>query len=764
MIIHYFKMAVRSLMKYRTQNIISMFGIAVGFVCFAFSMIWVRYELSYDDFHRGADRMYAVYQKTEHGFSGISYSTFYPVAGHIMNSFPEVEDAAAFQNWEVSAGSSSRSGNSSMMISVDSAFISMFDIKLISGSLSFLDNKKEVAVTEEFAECVYGTKDVLGKDLFIAGSPKKVSAIVSGWGKHSNFKYDFMVGIDKKFMDDYYSNGFYLCLRLKEGADASVFAEKLSDYDIKVKDGLFSISNFMIEKLTSSRYTIYHKNDSISLVYIKIFSVIGVAVILVALINFFSILATRMNIRRREIALRVSCGSGAKELILMFVTELLMVMFISCLIGMSIMELLGSGFVRLADIQNNFYLSSLWYFFSILVLSVIVAVVIIRYYSRRSISEMIGNGMSVRNTRFSFQGGSILIQTIISLTVLFCLTVLFKQLYYLKETDDVGFERKGRANLEFFQEDEDMIHYLEKLPYVYEVKKMYSLLPQRAAFSITLGEWDGKAEGDETFTLQVIRGGRDFLDFYGIRLLQGNYLTDKEDKGAVLINQAAVKKFGWAEPIGKKIYKYTVVGVIKDFHISPPTMPVKPYMITLDKMADTGFDYMIRYDEEYLSDLRESIKDYSDKKKTTVCQIKTVDEAYEEYLSSEELLMKLLSFVAVICVIISLFGVYSHVSLSCERRRKEIAIRKINGATTGVIMKMFIMDYMLMLVVSCVMAFLAGTIIMKKWLEQYVEQTSIDIWIYLGLFMLMAVFIILCVARSIWKAANENPAEVIKSE
>lgn len=764
MIVHYLKMALRSLIRYKVQNIISILGIAVGFVCFAFSMIWIKYELSYDTFHRDSDRLYVVYEKSDHGFTNISYFTYYPVARNIKNNFPDVEYAAAFINGPAVVGRSLQNEDFSMRITVDSAFINMFDIKLLSGSWSFLNNQEEVAVTEEFAERVYGTKNVLGKDLFFWKSPKKISAIVSGWGKHSNFRYDIMLGVDEKFRDDYRYSGFYVCLRLKDGIDVSEFTQKLKNKGFEVPGGGgYTIRNLLLEKLSSSRYTVFYKYDDISLSYIKMFSVVGITVILVSLVNFFSILITRMNIRRREIALRISCGSSTKELILMFVTELVVMMLFSGLIGMSLMELLKSEFVRLADIEDSFYLFSLWYFFVILIMSVVVAVFLIRYTSRKTVSEeIIGN--ITRKSGLSFQNGSIVIQFIISVTVLFCLAVLFKQLYYLKSTDEVGFERDGKACLYCQPKDIHIIHYLRKLPYVHEIKEMYSLLPQRASTSSTIGEWDGKSEGQKPVTLQVIREGRDFLDFYGIKLLRGNYLTGKKDIKSVLINEAAVRMFGWSEPIGKKIYNYTVVGVIKDFHISLPTQPVKPYMITLDRRNDHGSDYVIRFDEEHLSGLRNSMKDYIEKNGINFCYIKTANEAYEEYLVSEKMLLKLLSFVSMICVVISLFGVYSHVSLSCERRRKEIAIRKINGATAGNIMKMFFKDYLLMLAASCMVAFLTGTIVMKKWLEQYVEQTSMDAWIYFGLFILMAAFILLCVARSIWKAANENPAEVIKSE
>ena len=137
---------------------------------------------------------------------------------------------------------------------------------------------------------------------------------------------------------------------------------------------------------------------------------------------------------------------------------------------------------------------------------------------------------------------------------------------------------------------------------------------------------------------------------------------------------------------------------------------------------------------------------------------------YNEYLTSENALLRLLLFVSLVCVGISLFGVYSHVTLSCERRRKEIAIRKVNGATSADIIRSFLRQYFYLLLFSCVIALPLGTFVMLHWLEQYVERTPLYWWIYAGIVAVMYVFVVLCIGRSVWRAANENPAEVIKSE
>ena len=141
-----------------------------------------------------------------------------------------------------------------------------------------------------------------------------------------------------------------------------------------------------------------------------------------------------------------------------------------------------------------------------------------------------------------------------------------------------------------------------------------------------------------------------------------------------------------------------------------------------------------------------------------------VEDLYAQYLEAEDLLMKLLGVVSVVCMLICSFGVFSLVSLTCRQRQKEIAIRKINGATIRDILTIFVKEYTLMSFVSAVIAFTAGYAVMKKWIEGYMLQTSISLWLFVGIYVLVLLIIAMCIGYRVWKAANENPADVVKSE
>ena len=141
-----------------------------------------------------------------------------------------------------------------------------------------------------------------------------------------------------------------------------------------------------------------------------------------------------------------------------------------------------------------------------------------------------------------------------------------------------------------------------------------------------------------------------------------------------------------------------------------------------------------------------------------------MEDIFEEYFKSERALLTLLSVMTIACILIAVFGVYSLTSLTCQQRRKEIAIRKVHGAEVLDIMNIFFKEYLILLALAALVAFPTGYLIMKSWLEGYVKQTSMDAWLYVAIFLIVFVVIVFSILSTIWRAARQNPAEVVKSE
>ena len=267
--------------------------------------------------------------------------------------------------------------------------------------------------------------------------------------------------------------------------------------------------------------------------------------------------------------------------------------------------------------------------------------------------------------------------------------------------------------------------------------------------------------------LSVVSGRYVFDDLGNyFRLIAGNSLKAQGDTMAAVINETAARMMNMANPIGKKVGMWTIVGVVRDFHVSAPTVPVDPViLIEFNCPVQMGRDILVHFDESDTDRLKHFVDSLVQSEEPGVfLEITTAHEAYEEYLHSERTLQRLLTVVAVACVLITLIGVFAHVSLVCEQRRKEIAIRKVNGATASGIFRSFLKEYFVLLLVACVIAFPLGSVAMQSWVERYMERMAWPWWLYAAILVVLALFVVLCIGRSVWRAARENPAEVIKSE
>ena len=763
MIVHYLKIAWRNLLKYRTQTAVNIVGLAVGFACFALSLVWIRYELTYDRSMPGSERTYVVYRESSMDLSGRTTSVACPLGVALRETFPEVEDAAAFYRKGASIVQDGQKFELNS-IEVDSFFVDLFGLRVLQGSLGFLYTPDAVALTDDAAMKLFGTTDVLGRELTdkYKKNPQRIVAVVEGRGRHTNFPFDVLTAIGQ-WKDEWRVGGFTVCLRLRPGVDADDFANKLYEHNFNHGGWM---DKFHVEPLSLSHSTLFRDEAQISLTYVRLFAFIGLITMLVAFFSYQSLFVTRIRIRSRELMLRKVCGSSGGGLLFMFVFEIVLLLLASGLVGMTLVELFTPRFCELSSVDGGVMPEALGYFACVAVFSVLLSACFIGYYSHRPLVSMLKAGVPSIVRVVDFRRLGILIQMVISVLVLFGLSVLFLQLYYLSRVD-IGFERNGRAALDVHDKEleDKLVDGLRKQPYVKEVvENMYSLLPQNSAGSIYVKEWDGKQPDDEPLSIQCISEGEEFLRFYGIRLLEGN--AKLENKDDVILNEAAVKRLGWANPVGKKMGRYTVTGVVKDFHVSAPTIPVRPMLfVGSDGPVHLGGCALIRFDESHADDLKRFCVDVAEEYTSgSSFRLVTVNEAYDKYLVSEKALLQLVGFVSIICIVISFFDVYSHVTLSCERRRKEIAIRKVNGARVGDILRLFAREYLGLLVVACVVAFPVGYVLMRRWLESYVEQTPISAWIYIVIFVGMAALIALCIGWRVWRAANENPAEVVKSE
>jgi len=777
MIAHYLKIALRNLWKYKTQNIISIVGLAVGFTCFALATLWIRYEMTFDSFHKNANRMYAIYSPTTFNYTGdYSRISVYPLAAYLKETFPEIEDAISVapaypeitvkvEGVEIPA----------LIISADSMFLRMFDVKILEGSRDFLiPGSNKFAITREKVRQLFGNENPIGKTISLWNNQLTICAVVSGIPKQSNYAFDFITSFDTYIMDASqkwsHSSGENTIIKLASGTNIKTFEKKL--YEIKIEE----FSKMKIMPLTKIHYTDPDVAREVKFQYIVIFAISGISVILCSLFNYLTLFVSRFRIRQKEFALRMVCGASGGSLFVMLTVEFMLTLLFAVLLGGMLTQWLYKPFLALSDIQMSLpaiYSESLMYIAGVIGVTLLVFWLILFFFRHRSLNISIRQGNKNLSRKIS-----VIVQLVISISFAFCTIVILKQIYFLHHTSELGFSFQNRGVVFMWspttmagnRDNGVLVNLLKQVPEITDVidaEGLDVLLPQNIRRSTVIFSWDDKPANIEKTGFEQVYSSPECIAFYCFRLVAGEMLTDADPDSLVLINESAVKAFGWHNPLGKHFDKYTVKGVIKNIYNVAPTVETKPaiYLIPAQAMREFNISALFKYKEGMWKPCKEKIeqllkKKYADYKYT----VSNSEEVYDEYLKSENALIKLLSFVSVVCVLICVFGFVSLISLTCEERRKSIAIRKINGATVGNILAIFAKEYFLLLTVGAAIAFSAGYFIIHRWLENYVKQTSIPAWIYLMILFVLALVIVLCVGWQVYRASIENPAEVVKRE
>jgi ABC-type antimicrobial peptide transport system permease subunit len=765
MIIHYLKVAFRNLWKYKSQTLISVIGLAVGFTCFALATLWIRYDMSYDSFHKNADRMYCVYEAT---VFGKSLYTQYSLAAYMKKTFPEISHATTIQHYETKILLEGLESPVDVdVVNIDTTFLSMYDVKILEGSIDFMiPYSRKLAITQEKALQLFGDESPIGK---VINGGSTICAVVTGLPKRSNHPFDIL----SPFSSEYFlrewgdANGNTL-IKLEPAVNVEAFKKKLYEHIMPDNSGVDKLS---IIPLTKVRHNEPLMQGKVKFQHVLIIAGAGILVILCTLFNYFTLFISRFRMRQKELALRMVYGASGRSLLALLSVEFIISLIVAVFAGFYLMEILFPGFRTFSEIKldrYSIYLEALIYIGIVMLISLLIFMVILVIFRRRSLS-----GIIHRNNKNLFRKISVIVQLIISIGFIFCTTIIIKQMYYLHNTD-LGFAFKNRGAVFIFNggADENVLeNRIKQMPEIIEtVAGLTPLIPYGYFTSAnSIPEWDGSSIGADPINMQSVNFSEQYADFYELELIEGEMLNENEDTRYVLINESAVKAFGWTEPVGKSFNNhYVVKGVIKNIYSFAPTIAAKPqYYSRLDETAKEQRKIMcviiFKHKEGAWNVCKEKIEQIIKEIYPGVyTNIYNTEEEYDKFLKSENILLKILSFISLVCIIICVFGFVSLVSLTCEERRKEIAIRKINGATVKDILDIFFKEYIVLLAVGAVIAFPLGYLIMKRWLEDYVVQTPISAWIYALILLMLILAIVLCVGWKVYKTSRENPAEVVK--
>jgi hypothetical protein len=509
--------------------------------------------------------------------------------------------------------------------------------------------------------------------------------------------------------------------------------------------------------------------------HILLFALSASLLILCTLFNYLTLFVSRFRIRQREFALRTVYGASGRSLLAMLSTEFALSMIAALLLGMFLISNVIEPFCKISGTKSELseiYLESAVYIAFVIAIALAACVLTLAIFRRRTLSA------NIRGNKKMFRKTSIVVQLIVSIVFVFCTAIILKQMYYLHNTD-LGFAFKDRGSVYVATEFANILALNDKIRQIPEIEKTVVGYPPLATRYFgrmhwgAISDWDDRPKDAENVPLDCLHVSEQYIDYYELKLVEGELLNNSDDANAVMINQAAAKAFGWKTAVGKSFGEHRVKGVIQDVYCSAPTVSAspcfyfQPYEVHDGKKRRVTCEYeciLFKCNEGTSKTCFEKIRAIVNRDfPNSSPEFYNTEDEYNRFLKSENMLLNVMTLISFVCIIVCVFGFVSMVSLTCEERRKEIAIRKINGATMKDILDIFFKEYLTLLVIGAAIAFPAGYIVMRRWLEQYVVQTTMSAWVYVAILLVLMFVIVVCVGGKVYRTSRENPAHVVKS-
>ncbi|RMB57125.1 FtsX-like permease family protein [Dokdonia sinensis] len=810
MIKNYIKIAFRNLKRQPLFTGINVLGLAVGMVGSLLIALFIIDELSYNKMFTDVDQIYRI--DTDVKFGGAEIQTAEasaPMAGAMQRDFPEVEQTVRFRDrGELLIRSTETQENTkgSDATFVDPSFFEFFDIQLLSGnSATALNDANTLVLSETVAQRVFNTTDVVGKTVLLSNkNTYKVTGVLKDLPKNSFLKdhgiFMAMDGYPDSKGDLWGSMNYYTYVKLQPGTNIQAFDKKvagmLETYMLpwakKIFPGMtpeaFEASGDYIEYHTIPLKDIYLHSDreaemsetgSIQNVYIL--GVVGLFLVFLACVNFMN-LSTAQSLRRaREIGIRKTLGSSKGTLIWQFISESQLVALVAMVIAIAVSFLVLPHFNELAQKDISVPLANPLFWVVILAVTLLLGFVSGSYpaffMSRFNPVDTLKGEIKGNVGGGAIRSGLVIFQFTVAVVLIVGTLVVFKQLQFI-QNKDLGFEKEqvllidnvfsAGNQLDAFKAE------VEKIGAV-ESATISSQMPTPSDRSNSTYFLEGKTNQGDAIQIQEWSVDYDYLNTIGLELVAGrdfdrSITTDAE---GVIINEASLDIIGLdaQEALGSRIIeldsgnepvKYTIVGVVKNFHYEPLREKIGALALFLDKSS--GMMAVKMQSEDYASTIALIENLWKQQAPGQPFDYSFMDEDFEETYSQDRRISTILLIFTGLSIFIACLGLFGLATFNAQRRFKEIGVRKVLGASVSQITVGLTLDFLKLVSIATLIALPLGWYAMHTWLQDFSYRTTIGWEVLVGAVVLVAFIAIITVSYQSIKAATANPVKSLKTE
>ncbi len=810
MIKNYFKIAWRNLSRNRSHAFINLIGLAIGISCCLLIMLWVADELSYDRWNEKYSRIYRPWSEIKFGGAHRNFAvTPAPMAGALINDFPEIETAMRFRQ----AGSTivsrdvEHSGEETLVF-VDSTIFDVFSLKMLKGNpKSALVAPNTMVITESIANKYFPNDEAMGKTLELDGDDEyTITGIIEDLPRNSHFDFSIylsMSGNEESRNSIWLSNNFNTYYVLREGVDPEAFEAKVYPYLLKnyIAPQVEQLLGQSIEDLEKSgsyvKYTsqplgdIHLKSDlevelaaNGSMQYVWLFSIAALFILVIACVNFMNLSTAQSALRAKEIGVRKVLGSIRSNLISQFLVEAILMTALAFILGLLISYLALPYFNNLADKQLVLPYDQIAFWliliFGILGVGLLAGSYPAFYLSAFNPIKTLAGKLRENRGNLNLRNSLVVFQFLIAVFMIIGTLVIKQQLDFI-QNKKLGFEKEQVMIINNCEPLRDRVFTLKnQLLQNPKISKatVSGFLPVPSYRSDSPLCKDAVIREDNSVSMQMWRIDEDYLSVFGMELVAGrNFSPDMPtDSNAVIINETAAKLFGFENPVGQQVYgspnfnaasgdrlpAQTIIGVVKDFHfeslrdnIGALSFWLNPYPGSLSLKIQT---------EDVPTLINEIESEWKEIATGLPFNYRFLDDSFERVYRSESRISQIFAIFSGLSVLVACLGLFGLAAFTIERRVKEIGVRKVLGASTASLIVLLSRDFLRLVLIALIIAIPAAWYFARNWLEDFAYRIDLS-WPLFAIAGLMAIAIaFITVSFQSIKAARANPVESLRNE
>jgi putative ABC transport system permease protein len=787
-----FKIAWRNIRKNKVFSSINIIGLALSMSCCLAISMYVWNEIHYDTFHKYSNDIYRITNKQKQaGNWYLAATTPGPLSIALQKDFPEIKNTVRFGNWSGLLKNGNKIYEEKNVQLTENSIFSVFNFPLLLGNpKTALLGLNEIVITEDIAIKYFGkdwrtNPSILGQVFTLNGERNfKLAAVAANPPQNSSIRFEILLPMAFLFEIDEWSykwnsNNYHTYIQLNAATNVAAMETKLTK-QLKVykpdSEDVLKLQPLKEQYLYSKFdfFTDWGKRSDIK--YVKIFTAVGLLLLLIACLNFVNLSTARSLKRSLEVGVRKVTGASRKQLIFQFLNESILIATLAGLTSILILKLSQPFLEQLTgtsfsfNLTNSLFLS--FFFLFIIIIGLLAGIYPAFILSSFKPVRILKGKLDVKSG-VSFRKSLIVVQFTIAVTMMISTFFMYRQLKFV-QSKDLGFNSEQIIRVRLGNKLKDKVALLK-----HDLDNE-STIAATAPATMTLAnvdnssnlEWEGMKESEQ-FLITQANIDPDFIPALGMELIAGKnfkFQTEEDSVNYFIVNETAVKLMGNSvdNVLGKQVTFYgakgSIIAVVKDFHFKPLSSGIEPFIFRYQPWS-AYFNLFVKTVPGKTTEAINQIQKYYKKYEAeTPLEFTFLNESINQLYKDDKRTASIILFFACLTIFVGCLGLFGLTVFAAEQRIKEIGIRKVLGAGVLSVAQLLSKDFLKLVLVSVSIAVPIAWYVCRQWLQNYAYRIKLDWWVFAFVGIMVICIAFFTISFQAIKAAFANPVKSLRTE